>query len=171
MRGFSLPELAMVITISLSITTIGLPLFSKSRNDARFLAFANELTAQLTLARQYAQVTGQAVNVEFPQHGTLLYRSSAGSDVLASSARLNKQKMQPQLILPERDLPHPTSGRTLTRAFRSSNGRTLVFGSRGSSNATLVFSMGDNRVLSIVIAGQTGRHRAFIWNDNSWQPF
>jgi len=171
-RGFSLTELIIALTIALALISIGLPLFSESRKSAAFAAFANEITAQLTMARQHAIHTGISVEIEFPESGPYLFKGHSGGILLSSKLKKSSQGVQvPTLGLAGQALLHPTSDQPITQAMRSTHGRRIIFGRKGSSNATLVFQSGPQRILCLVISGTTGRNRAYIFHQGEWLDY
>lgn len=171
MRGFSLSELVITLVIGLAWATLAMPLFTENRKNAQFTAFASEITASFTAAKQYAQLSGHSVTVDFDAASDLLFKMTSHGRLIASRQRSTAPKHQPTMTLPSRVLSHPTTGRRMTIPLSSTHGTRIIFGQRGSSSATLVFSQGDARVLCIVIAGQTGRMRAFVHRDGAWIDF
>jgi len=172
MKAMTLVELVITLAIAIGFTTIALPIFSESRRDAQFSAFATEITAELVTARLYAQMTDRSVTMSFDPDSPLLFKTVCRDVTLSSRKKRPRHSGQyPRLKLPDSPIVHPTSGQTLRHAFRSSHGDRLVFGNHGSSSATLTFSMDDKRVLCIVVSGSTGRFRAFLLSGQTWVPF
>ncbi len=176
--AFSLLELLMVIAISTLLFTLALPPLAHQARDAHMRSFAAKLSANLGMARRYAQIAGTSVKLDFTE--TQDYRFQVLVDLgndqwrpliqnIAQSGYGERIRNQ----LPASALPHPTQNKMLTTPLSSNHAPFLIFGPRGSSSGTLVFSDGGNRAVCAVISSQTARIRVYLWRatDQSWQQF
>ena len=177
-KAYSLLELMTVTLLSLLLVVVSMPLFNKSLQETHFLVFASELLGHLNMARQYALISGEPVQIEFHEQGAIRYTCSipdgnGGRRLLAEASLGSGYHRTIRLRLPPFPLSHPSSGRPLEKAIGSTHGNKIIFAARGASSATLLFSDGVTRNLCVVVASRTGRFRVYYteagWS--RWESF
>lgn len=175
--GFSLVELLVVVAVAGLLTAWALPTFDRPIRDSQFHAFAAELTANVILARAYAQMSGQSVELDFTETAQYRYRCSAHGvaqrQLLCAHAWEPGYPSRVRNQLPASPLPHPAGQGMLDRAMSSTHAPKVIFAPGGSSNATLVFSDGAERSVCVIVSGQSGRFRVFLWDEmtHAWLDY
>jgi len=176
-RAFTLIEMMVVLSISLFLSAIVFPTYSRQLERARFEVFASELTGHLLLARRRAVLAGESVHMDFSESDSWRFRSlvedSEGQwrEISRSTATAGNDDFKSRL--PDFPLPHPTQPRNIQQALSSLHAPEVIFTPKGSSSATLVFCDNRNQVICAVISGQTGRFRIFTWDESSgdWKVY
>ena len=165
--GYTILELAVVLGMILILASFTFPSLSSAARDSHFHAFAAELTGHLVMARYQAQNNETSVAVDFTPTGHYRYACFVSSDtdnwdLISFSPWRRNYRARIRNRLPPNPLLHPTRSTMLDDPLRSTHAPKIIFGPNGSSSGTVVFSDGGQRVLCVVVSGQTGRFRVFI---------
>lgn len=170
----TLLELLVTLTLSTILAAVSWPLFGERLRDARFQAFAGQLTEHLILVRAVAQQQETTTALDLtPDHRTL-YRCLVDDE---TGERVFKERgfagLEGVAAAVPHALPHPTSSRQITTGLSSTHAPHIRFSPIGASSATVVFSDGPKRVLCAVISSRTGRFRVYRWNAHTydWEVF
>ena len=173
-KGHGLVELMTVLSISLIMMAMTMPLWRKARAERVFAAFTMTLAGDLARARLRAQVTEAGVyftlEQEAGQHYAYFAVGEDGDELLGRYGAEPGSEIR--LALPG-PLTHPTTGQPLVRPLSSTHAPRIVFGPHGSSSATLVFSDADGRTLCAVLSASSGRFRIYLRSPDrpGWQLY
>jgi prepilin-type N-terminal cleavage/methylation domain-containing protein len=126
-KGFSLPELLIVILIIVILLVIALPQINASRRLFRFSGMQRQIAATLTEARQQAMSQRRAITFRYDNAGknTILYGGNFGA--------LNDPRNRVEQLygsgVTENDIVYGRPGSVSTAALRDSSNLTNLVGS------------------------------------------
>jgi len=176
-RAYSLVELLVVLSIVLILIAVSWPLFAEQIHNSRFRAFTSELTGTLVTARSVAQMTENPVHLDLAPDGMSRFHCTMligeREVFLVNSPWRGGYDNRIRNALPSEPLPHPTRSGDISKPLGSTHAPKLIFSSRGSSSGTVVFSDDEGRAVCVVVSGNTGRFRVFLWDRGAaaWRPF
>lgn len=171
-RGFSLVELMVVIVIVGILLGIGIPLTSRTINDARIRGTADRLAQNMREARERAVARGHQVALVFGSTGNQLNSSTvyllSPADTVSTEnygdCNLGLRPANPPTSRPPDSLQAGAPAGGIDFA-----GNQALFSPQGgcSPGAIYLFSR-DGRVQMAVTVNFNGRVRTWRWDNGAW---